>query len=270
MTAPARGDRDPASATRHLVSFRGASLGYGRRVVLKDVTFDIDEGDFLGLVGPNGSGKTTILRTFLGSLAPLAGTVAIAPGLRYGYVPQREQVDSVFPLRAIDVVLMGRYDRIGLGRRPAAADRARALAALDQVGIAHRADHAFNDLSGGQKQRTLIARALVGEPNVLVLDEPTSGMDLVATTQILGLVRDLHERTTLTVIMVSHALNEVANYVERIVLVHEGGLRVGTVSEVMTEQALSDMYGIPVEVSSFDGHRIVLARRARTAEWKRV
>jgi ABC-type Mn2+/Zn2+ transport system ATPase subunit len=255
---------------RALVSFRQATLGYGRRVVLKDVTFDILEGDFLGLVGPNGAGKTTILRTFLGSLPPLGGSVTIAPGLRYGYVPQREQVDSVFPLRVLDIVLMGRYDRVGLGKRPTGDDRDRARAALDQVGIAHLADQALNDLSGGQKQRTLIARALVGEPNVLVLDEPTNGMDLVATTQILGLVRDLHERTSLTVVMVSHALNEVANYVERIALVHEGGLHVGTIAEVMTEQSLSEMYGIPVEVSSFDGHRIVLARRARTAEGKRA
>jgi ABC-type Mn2+/Zn2+ transport system ATPase subunit len=253
-----------------LVSFRNATLGYGRRVVLKDITFDITEGDFLGLVGPNGAGKTTVLRTFLGSLKPLAGSVVLAPGLRYGYVPQREQVDSIFPLRVLDVVLMGRYDRIGLARRPSAADRARALDALDQVGIRHLAGHPLNDLSGGQKQRTLIARALVGEPNVLVLDEPTTGMDLVATTQILGLVRDLHEFSGLTVVMVSHALNEVANYVERIALVHEGGLRIGSVAEIMAEQPLSEMYGIPVEVSSFDGHRIVVARRQRPDQAPRV
>jgi ABC-type Mn2+/Zn2+ transport system ATPase subunit len=247
-----------------LVSFRNATLGYGRRVVLKDITFDINEGDFLGLVGPNGAGKTTVLRTFLGSLKPLAGSVTLAPGLRYGYVPQRDQVDSIFPLRVLDVVLMGRYDRVGLARRPTEADHDRALAALDQVGIQQLAGQPLTDLSGGQKQRTLIARALVGEPNVLVLDEPTTGMDLIATTQILGLVRDLHERSGLTVVMVSHALNEVANYVERIALVHEGGVHVGSVADIMTEQSLSDMYGIPVEVSSFDGHRIVLARRQRT------
>jgi ABC-type Mn2+/Zn2+ transport system ATPase subunit len=255
---------------RALVSFRQAALGYARRVVLRDLTFDIVEGDFLGLVGPNGAGKTTILRTFLGSLEPLGGTVTIAPGLRYGYVPQRDQVDSLFPLRVDDVVLMGRYDRIGLGRRPTADDRSRALDALDQVGIRHLADHPLNDLSGGQKQRTLIARALVGDPNVLVLDEPTTGMDLVATTQILGLVRDLHERTRLTVVMVSHALNEVANYVARIALVHKGGFHIGTTAEVMTEQALTAMYGIPVEVSSFDGHRIVLARRERATTVRRA
>jgi ABC-type Mn2+/Zn2+ transport system ATPase subunit len=246
-----------------LVAFRDTTLGYGQHAVLRGFSLDILDHDFLGIVGPNGAGKTTILRTFLGSLKPLAGTVTIAPGLRYGYVPQRDPAESLFPLHVLEVVLMGRYDRIGLGRRPGARDRDLARAALDRVGIAHLADRPLNALSGGQRQRTLIARALVGEPNVLVLDEPTNGMDLVATTQILGLVRDLHERTGLTVVMVSHALNEVANYVERIALVHEGGHTVGTVDEVMTEQALSAMYGIPVDVSSFEGHRIVVAQRTR-------
>ena len=155
--------------------------------------------------------------------------------LRFGYVPQRDQVDYNFPLKVVDVVLMGRYDRIGLG---AAAERAPTESwparRSTHVGILDLADQPLNALSGGQKQRTLIARALVGEPNVLVLDEPTNGMDLVSTTQILGLVRELHERDSLTVLMVSHALNEVANYVERIALVMNGGFRIGPVDEIMT------------------------------------
>jgi ABC-type cobalamin/Fe3+-siderophores transport system ATPase subunit len=107
----------------------------------------------------------------------------------------------------------------------------------------------------------LIARAMVGEPNVLVLDEPTNGMDLVSTTQILGLVRELHDRDNLTVLMVSHALNEVANYVERIALVVERGFRIGTVAQIMSEETLTQMYGIPVDVDEMHGHRIVVARR---------
>ena len=247
-----------------LISFDHATLGYGRKVVLRDLSFAINEGDFLGLVGPNGSGKTTVLRALLGTHAPLSGTVVRAPGLRFGYVPQRDQVDYDFPLTAVDVVLMGRYDRIGLGRRPTPDDRARAMQALEQVGIPELAGQHLKNLSGGQRQRTLIARALVGEPNVLVLDEPTSGMDLVSTTQILGLIRDLHERSGLTVLMVSHALNEVANYVERIALVVNNGFRIGTAAEIMTETVLSGIYGIPVEVDAFNGHRIVIARRQRS------
>ena len=245
-----------------LVAFENATLGYGRHVVLSGLTFAIPEGDFLGIVGPNGAGKTTVLRAILKTLRPIAGTVRHAENLRYGYVPQRDQVDYSFPLKVVDVVTMGRYDRIGLGRRPTRSDRDLACRALDHVGIPELADHPLTSLSGGQKQRTLIARALVGNPNVLILDEPTTGMDLVATTQILGLVRELHERDKLTVLMVSHALNEVANYVERIALVMNGGFRIGTVDEIMSSAVLSDMYGIPVDVDSVNGHRIVVARRS--------
>jgi ABC-type Mn2+/Zn2+ transport system ATPase subunit len=244
-----------------LISFDHATLGYGRRVVLSDISFDIPAGDFLGLVGPNGAGKTTILRAILGSLVPMQGSVVMAPGLRFGYVPQRDSVDYGFPLKVIDVVLMGRYDRIGLMRRPSTTDRDLASAALDHVGVGHLADQQLNALSGGQKQRVLIARALVGQPNVLVLDEPTNGMDLVSTTQILGLVRELHERDNLTVLMVSHALNEVANYVNRIALVVERGFRIGSVADIMNEETLTHMYGIPVDVDEMHGHRIVVARR---------
>jgi ABC-type Mn2+/Zn2+ transport system ATPase subunit len=245
-----------------LIRFDHATLSYGRRVVLSDLTFEIPAGDFLGLVGPNGAGKTTILRAILGTLEPVAGTVTRLPDLRFGYVPQRDQVDYGFPLRVLDVVLMGRYYRVGIGRRPRREDRDRALAALDAVGIRELAEEPLTRLSGGQKQRTLIARALVGEPNLLVLDEPTTGMDLVSTTQILGLVRELHERRDLTVLMVSHALNEIANYVTRIALVQEGSFRIGAVDDILNERTLSGLYGIPVEVDSFSGHRIVLARRS--------
>jgi ABC-type Mn2+/Zn2+ transport system ATPase subunit len=244
-----------------LVRFDHATLGYGRRVVLSDISFEIPRGDFLGLVGPNGAGKTTILRAMLGSLDPISGGLTIDPNIRVGYVPQRDSVDYNFPLTVTDVVMMGRYDRIGLGRRPTADDRKRACAALEHVGILHLADNPLTALSGGQKQRTLIARALVGEPSLLVLDEPTNGMDLVSTTQILGLVRELHDRDGLTVVMVSHALNEVANYVKRIALVLEGSFRLGTVDEIMNEAVLSSMYGIPVDVDQFNGHRIVVARK---------
>ncbi len=248
-----------------LIEFDRVSLGYGRRAVLSDLSFEIPEGDFLGLVGPNGAGKTTILRAILGSLPPKSGTITRADGLRFGYVPQRDQVDYNFPLRVLGVVLMGRYDRIGLARRPSSRDRELARAALDHVGIAHLADEPLSALSGGQRQRALIARALVGEPNLLVLDEPTNGMDLLSTTQILGLVRELHEQDRLTVLMVSHALNEVANYVRRIALVQEGAFRVGAVDDVLTEETLGEMYGIPVEVNVSGDHRTVFVRRSSAA-----
>src|SRR5512147_1930450 len=136
------------------ITFDDVTLAYGKRRIFSNLSFEIRRGDFLGLVGPNGAGKTTILRALLGSLTPISGTVTRAPTLRFGYVPQRDQVDYSFPLKVLDVVLMGRYDRIGLGRRPTADDRRRAEQALEHVGISHLAQRPLADLSGGQKQRT--------------------------------------------------------------------------------------------------------------------
>jgi ABC-type Mn2+/Zn2+ transport system ATPase subunit len=241
-----------------LVRFERVTLGYGRHVVLREVSFSIEPGDFLGLVGPNGAGKTTVLRALLGSLRSREGSVSVAPGVRFGYVPQRELVDATYPLRVLDVILMGRYHRVGLLKRPGPADRERAHAALAHVGIGHLAERPLGELSGGQKQRMLIARALVGEPTVLVLDEPTDGMDLASTAQILDLVRHLHDVDRLTVVMVSHALNHVADYVRRLALVDEGVFRVGPVEEMLSGETLSQMYGVPVSVGSFRGHRIIV------------
>jgi ABC-type Mn2+/Zn2+ transport system ATPase subunit len=257
VVSPAPG----AAASGDVLVLRGVTKRFGSTHAVESIDLSVPAGTFYGLVGPNGAGKTTILRAILGTLTPLGGTVSVASGVRFGYVPQRDSIDYRFPLSVRDVVLMGRYDRIGLGRRPARGDRDLATQALEQVGIADLAAQHISALSGGQKQRMLIARALVGEPTVLVLDEPTNGMDLTATTQILSLARDLHERGNLTVLMVSHALNEVANYVDRIALTVEGAFRIGSVEDIVSESTLSAMYGIPVEVDHFHGQRIVVAKR---------
>jgi manganese/zinc/iron transport system ATP- binding protein len=245
-----------------IIRFEDVSLGYGQRTVLSGLTFSILEGDLLGLVGPNGAGKTTLLRALLGALKPRVGRIQWMDELRFGYVPQRSTLDYNWPFDAISVVLMGTYDRIGLLKRPGAAERAAAREALEHVAMGAHADRPFNSLSGGQKQRVLIARALVGRPNVLVLDEPTDGMDLVSTTAILGLVRDLHSAGRLTVIVVSHQLNEVGNYVKRLALVTEGKFQIGNTEDILTATNLTDLYGIPVEVDEVAGKRLIFAAEA--------
>jgi manganese/zinc/iron transport system ATP- binding protein len=245
---------------RPLIRFDSVSLGYGAHTVLSGLSFSINEGDLLGLVGPNGAGKTTVLRAILGSLRPRSGRVIREKeDLQFGYVPQRSTLDYAWPLNTLSVVAMGAYHRIGLLRRPGPQDREAALVALDQVGMGELAERPFTSLSGGQKQRVLIARALIGKPNLLVLDEPTDGMDLVSTTSILGLVRALHETERLTVIVVSHQLNEVANYVQRLALVTEGKFQIGRTEEILTEENLTDLYGIAVEVDEVAGKRLIFA-----------
>jgi ABC-type Mn2+/Zn2+ transport system ATPase subunit len=242
-----------------LIEFQGVDLGYGRNRVLTDINFDVEAGDFLGIVGPNGAGKTTLLKAILGLLKPLYGQVKITgEGLRIGYVPQRESVDTLFPLTVLDIVLMGRYTRLGPVARPGKGDKERAMKALRHVDIADLAGRHYPSLSGGQKQRALIARALVGEPNLLILDEPTNGMDLVSERAIMELVRSLHDEDQITILMVSHLLNTVVNYVKRIAIVGDGTLREGTIEEMVNSQSLARLYGIPVEVARVDGRLIVL------------
>jgi ABC-type Mn2+/Zn2+ transport system ATPase subunit len=242
-----------------LIVFQKTDLGYGRNRVLTGIDFDVVAGDFLGIVGPNGAGKTTLLKAILGLLKPLSGQISRSTeGVRIGYVPQRDSVDTLFPLTVLDIVLMGRYSRLGALGRPGPEDKEKAMRALRHVDIADLAHRHYPSLSGGQKQRALIARALVGEPNLLILDEPTNGMDLVSEKAIMDLVRQLHDEDGMTVLMVSHLLNTVINYAKRIAIVGEGGLREGSVADMVTGDNLTRLYGIDVEVANFEGRRVVM------------
>ena len=247
-----------------LVSLRGVALGYGRRPVLRGIDLDIADGDFLGIVGPNGAGKTTLLKAVLRILSPLEGTVrygASSRDLRFGYVPQRESIDTVFPLTALEVVAMGRYSVVGPFRRLGAEGRTACLGALERVGLAGLAEKRLRDLSGGQQQRVLIARALAMEPRVMVLDEPTNGMDLESEHALMELVAGLHSRGGLTVILVSHLLNVVVNYVRSLVLIDRERFLSGPLDEVLTRDNLRSLYGTDVFLGTVDGRRVVLPCR---------
>jgi len=247
---------------RALATFRSVDLGYGNRVIVSGLDFQVWEGDFLGIVGPNGAGKTTILRGLLGLLPPRAGEVRMAEsdgnGLHLGYVPQRDSLDEIYPVTVLDVVLMGRYRRMGRFRLPGARDREEARRALEQAGIRDLAERPFRNLSGGQKQRTLIARALAARPQILVLDEPTNGLDLAAENSIMTLLHRLHRETGVTVVMVSHLLNTVARWVKRIGILHEGHLEIGELDEILTPSTLTRVYGAGSDVERVRGRLVVL------------
>lgn len=248
-----------------LLEFRSVQLGYRRKVVLRDISMDIRDGEFLGLVGPNGAGKTTLLRAILGTLRPLSGEVRWGPGRpsRIGYVPQRENLDPVWPLRVIDVVLMGRYALRGSLRRMTRDDYAASEAALEQTGVLELAKEPVATLSGGQVQRTLLARALTADPELLVLDEPTTGMDLAGQTAMLELVRRLHSDRGITVLLVSHDLNAVASVATRIALLHDGAVREGDVDSILSPEVLEIIYGTQISVGEVGGHRVVVSSVSR-------
>ena len=248
-----------------LIEFRGVSLGYGATPILHNLSFTIEEGDFFAAVGPNGAGKTTILRAILRVLVPQAGEIRLASRaaspLAFGYVPQERELDPIFPLTAQEIVLMGRTKCLGPWRRWGNEDRRIALRSLEEAGIAHLAKIPFQELSGGQKQRTLIARALAAEPDVLVFDEPTAGMDLPSERSIMELVRRLHQETHLTIVMVTHNLNVVANYARRLAIIdrERGIFSVGAVEEILTAEQLSRLYGIGVRVYEIEGRKTILS-----------
>jgi ABC-type Mn2+/Zn2+ transport system ATPase subunit len=242
-----------------LVRLAGASVGYGGRPLLSGIDLEVSAGDFLAVVGPNGGGKTTLLRTLLGVLSPVAGRREQAGPLRVGYVPQRDHVDPLWPLTCGDVVLMGRVRLAGPGRRLASPDREKARAALGRVGIGDLEGEPFRTLSGGQRQRTLIARALAAEPELLALDEPTSGMDPAAEVAAMDLLRQLHRGGGLAIVMVSHRIEAVANHAFQIAFADQERKlwRVGPLSEMLTPQALTALYGRAVAVREEDGRRLV-------------
>jgi ABC-type Mn2+/Zn2+ transport system ATPase subunit len=245
--------------TGALVALDGASVGYGRTPLLSGMTLSVSPGDFLAVVGPNGGGKTTTLLALLGAIPLLGGALARRRDLRVGYVPQREHVDTIWPFTAGEVALMGRVPAMGPWRRPGPADREAVERAMAQVGVEHLAGRRYGELSGGQRQRTLIARALAADPELLALDEPTNGMDPAAELATMDLLAELHARTGIAILMVSHRLEAVANYARTLAFVDKDQalFRVGPLDEMLRPDALAALYGRAVAVREEGGRRFV-------------
>lgn len=201
----------------------GLSFRYGKERVLEEVDFVLHERESLCVIGPNGGGKSTLLKLFLGLLEPLEGTIrifgkpAVEARPEIGYVPQAMQFDRLFPISVLEVVLMGRLDRVGVGRFSARCREA-ARAALGEVGLADLASRPFSDLSGGQRQRVLIARALACEPKMLLLDEPTANVDLAVEEQLLDSLERLRE--SMTILLVTHDLDLVSRIGDSVLCVN--------------------------------------------------
>lgn len=228
-----------------VIEVKDVSFSYGGPAVLEDVNLCIHRGDFASLIGPNGGGKTTLLKIILGLLKPARGNVFILGGSaeefrrHLGYIPQKAQFDPQFPASVLEVVLMG---RLGWGQPYgfySKADREHSMNALAEVGLADLCQQAFSALSGGQQQRVLIARALAGEPEILLLDEPTANLDVHMEEAFYDLLVSLNHRMTL--VMVSHDLGVVSRLVRTVVCVKQK-VMVHPTSD-LTGEMIRDMYG---------------------------
>ena len=236
-----------------VVCFDTVSFSYGRSLIVEDADFDIYKGESVCVVGPNGGGKSTLLKLMLGLLTPDAGTVHLfgettrRARSRVGYVPQHIECDPLFPVSSLDVALMGRLHRGSLGF-VSKADRAAALDALDKMGLADQAKQPFASLSGGQRQGVLIARALAAEAELLLLDEPTAHVDVAAEERLMHSLKALGSE--LTIITVSHDLAFVSRSVPKVVCVNRC-VHVHPTTK-LTEERIRELYGHEVRMVQHD------------------
>lgn len=245
---------------KELIKFTDVSIGYAKKPIIEHINFSIFENDFVGIVGPNGSGKTTLLKTILGNLKALSGEIAREDN-RFGYVPQRDVIQPLLPYSVHDVVMMGRYSLIGTLKNPAKEDYDIVNECLSHVGIEDLKNQSYNNLSGGQRQRTLIARALAVQPKILILDEPTNGMDTPSHYSLLELISQLHDESSLTVLIVSHLLTDVANTVKKLMLLDQNYFQIGNIADILSEENLKKTYSSDFSVSRIDGEYLISSRK---------
>jgi zinc/manganese transport system ATP-binding protein len=253
-------DPDHATLTLHDVSVR-----LGGREVLHDVNFEVGEGEFVGLIGSNGAGKTTLLRVILGLQRVSAGDVRICGhvhGVRrnlVGYVPQKISLDPDVPLRSRDVVALGLDGhKLGMGW-PSRRRRRIVDEALRSVGAEQFAEKRVGTLSGGEQQRVLIAHALVGNPRLLLLDEPLANLDLKGSQEISALLSRLARERQITVILSAHDINPLLNFLNRVIYLADGRAASGTVDEVVQQSVLSALYKHHVDVLRVHDRIVVIA-----------
>ncbi len=236
------------SHTPHRLEVQNISIGYGEKIILRDLTFQVPHGARVAVVGPNGAGKSTLFKALVG-LLPLKNGRILIHGEPLGshndcvaYVPQREEVDWRFPVTVNDVVMMGRYRQMGWLKSPSAHDKQRVSQSLQQMGIADLANHSIGQLSGGQQQRAFLARALAQEPHILLMDEPFTGVDVTTQEAALRLLDHLQQQEV-TAIVSTHDLNLAASRFDLVLLLNHRLIAYGTPGQVLAKENLAQAFG---------------------------
>lgn len=227
-----------------VLSAREVRIGYRGDAIVPPLSFELLPGQVTSIVGHNGSGKSTLLKTLLGLQPILGGQVILAPDARIGYVPQRESVDPIYPIRVSELVETGRYGLRGVGKRLQSEDRARIDEAMAATGVASLSDRLFRTLSGGEQQRALLARALCLEPSILVLDEPTASMDEKGAHEAMRLTLELARKRNASILMVNHFLELVAEVSDQVIALDRDHqrVRVGSAKEVLRDRVKGEFF----------------------------
>jgi zinc transport system ATP-binding protein len=245
---------------RPFVELEGVGVSYGEVRVLDGINLTVEPGDFLGIIGPNGSGKTTLLRVMLGLLEPQEGSVrlfgqpptAFREWRRLGYVPQRAALDPSLPVTVQEVVASGLVASLGVFQRIGRAQRLRVGEALSRTGMEAHARARIGALSTGQQQRVLIARALVSDPELIILDEPTGGVDPEAQTSFYAMLQHLNREREVTLVLVSHDIGVVAKEVTKLACLNRRLVFHGRPGDFLSDAALTALYGPSVRIVSHD------------------
>jgi zinc/manganese transport system ATP-binding protein len=242
------------SKTNTLIAAHNLAAGYRDHPVWKDANFTIPRGEFVGILGPNGAGKTTLFRLLLGLIKPAAGELTLLGetprrGHRsVGYVPQRRPIDTEMTIEALEFVRLGLYGhRWGISNKTS-SERTRAMEALRAVDAEDLAHRPLGALSGGEQQRVFLAQALVGKPDILLLDEPLSNLDIKRETNLVQLVNKVVREQHVTALLIAHDINPLLSVMDRVMYIAGGAVATGMPSEVITTETLTKLYGAPVEV----------------------
>ncbi len=242
-----------------LVELQHVSFGYGGAAVIKDIDLTVSVGQFTGIVGPSGSGKTSLLKVLLGTVRPQHGSVTRAQGTAVSYVPQLETVNWNFPVTVQECVLMSRASR-RLSPWATRQEKADVAATLERLGIDELATRHIRELSGGQQQRMFIARALVRRPQLLLMDEPTSGVDVGTRHEVLHLLDDLN-REGLAIVLTTHDLNGMASHLPHLIALQQRVIAAGPPTEVIVPDVLERVFGARMEVLQHLGMQVVVDAR---------
>ena len=222
------------------IEIRNLTVAYGENIALENLNLDVEAGSLMALVGPNGAGKSTLIKTILKFLKQITGEIKIN-GKTLAYVPQRNSVDWDFPTTLFDVVEMGCYGRVGLFKRVSKEEKQKVLKAIEQVGMLDFKDRQISELSGGQQQRAFIARALVQEADIYLMDEPFQGVDSTTEKSIVNILKKLKSEGK-TLIIVHHDLQTVPTYFETVTFINKSVIASGKIKEVFTQENIDKTY----------------------------